>query len=70
MDQRGSFGVKTWTDDAVPMNTNVIQYRVFRQRGLAKSTTAPTAVVNFGTLPPALAAAFRSQSGGRARAAA
>jgi hypothetical protein len=57
---RGTYNIKTWLDDAVPMNSNVIQYRVFGQRGLVSSTTAPVAIVNFGTLPAALAAAFKT----------
>ena len=51
---------KTWTDEAVPMNSNVISYRVYGVRDDTRSQTATTATVNFGNLPPALQAAFRS----------
>lgn len=65
---RGSFNVKTWLDDAVPMNTKTIQYRVFGQRGLVLSTTAPVAIVSFGNLPAAIAAAFKNGGGAGATA--
>lgn len=56
----GPTRLKTWTDEAVPMNSNTIQYRVFGVRDDTRSQTATTATVNFGNLPPALQAAFRS----------
>jgi hypothetical protein len=51
---------KTWLDKAVPMNTNTIRYRVFGLRGTALSVNPPVATVNFGNLPAAIAAAFKS----------
>ncbi len=51
---------KTWTDLAVPRNTNVIQYQVWGARFDKRSATAPQATVNFGTVDAAIAAAFRS----------
>lgn len=60
---------KTWTDTAVPMNSNVIAYRVFGVRDEKRSQTATGATVNFGTLPAALQAAFRSDAGPAAQAA-
>lgn len=57
---RENVRAKKWTDMAVPMNSNVIQYRVFGVRDEKRSQTAATATVNFGNLPPALQAAFRT----------
>lgn len=51
---------KRWLDTAVPMNVSNITYRVFGLRGSELSVSPPTAAVNFGTLPAALAAAFRT----------
>lgn len=61
--------LKTWTDEAVPMNVATIAYRVFGVRDDKRSQTATSASVNFGTLPPALQAAFRSAAGPTAQAA-
>jgi hypothetical protein len=60
---------KTWTDMAVPMNTNTIAYRVFGVRDSKRSDTATGATVNFGNLPPELQAAFRTGAGPVAKAA-
>ncbi len=51
---------KTWTDEAVPMNTNVIIYRVWGARDDVRSQTATSATVNFGNLPAEILAAFRT----------
>src|SRR5690606_1211712 len=61
---------KSYHDMAVPMNTNAIKYRIYGVRATKRSVTSATANVLFGTLPPALQAAFRSGgSGGIAEAA-
>ncbi len=60
---------KTWTDEAVPMNTNTITYRVFGVRDNKRSDNATSATVNFGNLPAALQAAFRSDAGPKREAA-
>lgn len=61
---------KKFTDLLVPRNSNVIQYQVWGARFDTKSATAPIATVNFGTVDPAIAAAFRSGAGGGASLAA
>lgn len=55
---------KKFTDTLVPRNTNVIQYQVWGARFDKKSDTAPQATVNFGTVDPQIAAAFRSAGPG------
>ena len=56
--------LKTWTDEAVPMNTNTIVYRVWGVRGNVRSQTATSATVNFGNLPAEILAAFRTAGAG------
>lgn len=51
---------KKWTDVAVPMNTNMIVYRIFGVRDDVRSSPGTTAQVLFGTLPAAIQAAFRT----------
>ena len=51
---------KSFHDMAVPMNTNMIRYRVYGTRDSVRSVASATADVLFGNLPPALQAAFRS----------
>jgi hypothetical protein len=51
---------KTWTDVAVPMNTNVIVYRIYGVRDDTRSSPGTTAQVLFGNLPAELRAAFRA----------
>ena len=51
---------KSWLDNAVPMNTNNIRYRVYGMRGDTLSVNPPITSVNFGNLPAAIAAAFKT----------
>jgi hypothetical protein len=55
-----SVRAKTFTDLAVPMNTNMIQYRVAGQRGTVISNPPAEALVLFGNLPAEIQAAFRA----------
>jgi hypothetical protein len=50
---------KSFLDKAVPMNTNMIVYRIYGKRDGVRSTPE-TATVLFGNLPAAIQAAFRS----------
>lgn len=51
---------KSWIDEAVPMNIALITYRIYGVRDGARSKVEST-TVQFGTLPPALQAAFRTE---------
>ena len=53
---------KTWKDEAVPMNTNMIAYRGWGRRDDVRSATAAQTMVNFGNLPTTLLAAFRDEN--------
>ncbi len=53
---------KAWLDTKVPMNVNLIRYRIFGVRGNQYSVNPALTNVNFGTLPPELAAAFRTST--------
>lgn len=55
-----SVRAKKFTDLAVPMNTNIILYRVYGQRGTQISNPPAEATVNFGNVPAEIAAAFRT----------
>lgn len=55
---------KKWTDMAVPMNSNVIQYRIYGRRSDVWSNPPATATVNFGNLPAEILAAFRAGGNG------
>lgn len=58
---------KAWIDEAVPMNSAFITYRIYGVRD-GKRSVSVSATVQFGTLPAALQAAFRS-TGPQAEAA-
>lgn len=50
---------KKYLDTAVPMNSSIISYRIYGVRDDLRSTSISSNVL-FGTLPPALQAAFRT----------